>query len=382
MKGGSPLYKRWFRDSRYFLVVLLLLSIAVLSAAPSADRKTRHVILVTADGLRWQELFTGIDPLLMNEKSAGMKDAQALRERLWRPTPEERRQALMPFLWGELARRGVVLGNPKKGSSVKVSNAYRVSYPGYSEILTGRAQDAVIRGNDKIQNPTPTVLEFLRERLGLEASRAAIFGSWEVFKYIGESRSGSILINAGYEEFSAPGATPRLGELSAAQFDALTPWDSVRHDYVTLGMALEYLRAARPRLMYVALGETDDWAHDRRYDRTLQNIAYFDRCLKTLWETVQSLPEYRGSTTLVVTTDHGRGSRLKDWSDHGKDVAGAEQIWAVFVGPDTPATGEALNTPTFFQRDIAPTILSLLGIDYREYRGVVGKPIPPAVISE
>ena len=56
----------------------------------------------------------------------------------------------MPFFWGTLARQGVVLGNVTKGSSVQVTNAYRVSYPGYSEILTGRAQDDVIRGNDPI----------------------------------------------------------------------------------------------------------------------------------------------------------------------------------------------------------------------------------------
>jgi len=73
-----------------------------------------------------------------------------------------------------------VLGNVNKHSSVRVTNAYRVSYPGYAEILTGRAQDDAIRGNDAVRNPATTVLEFLRRKLGLPSSQVALFGSWEI----------------------------------------------------------------------------------------------------------------------------------------------------------------------------------------------------------
>src|ERR1700758_2232057 len=97
----------------------------------AAPRKTRHIVLFTSDGVRWQDLFTGIDPLLMNEKGAGMgDDAADLRSQLWRPTPEARRDALMPFFWKTLVPRAVLLGNPNKGCSMQVANRYRVSYPG------------------------------------------------------------------------------------------------------------------------------------------------------------------------------------------------------------------------------------------------------------
>ncbi|MCU1273220.1 MAG: hypothetical protein JWO48_651 [Bryobacterales bacterium] len=46
-----------------------------VGAGPS---KTRNIILVTADGLRWQDLFGGLDPLLKDEKSAGMDKAAEL----------------------------------------------------------------------------------------------------------------------------------------------------------------------------------------------------------------------------------------------------------------------------------------------------------------
>ena len=81
------------------------------------------------------------------------------------------------------------------------------------------------------------------------------------------------------------------------------------------------------------------------------------------------------STTLVLTSDHGRGSTVDDWHSHSEKVQGADQIWTAIVGPDTPAVGEGENVPEVFQRDIAPTVLELMGFDYREYAGVEGKPI-------
>lgn len=337
------------------------------------------MIIVTADGLRWQEIFNGIDARLMNEKSAGMNEdgVPALRERLWKETPEARREALLPFFWKELAPRGVVLGNVGKKGSVRVSNAYRVSYPGYSEILTGRAQDDAIRGNAAIRNPTPTVLEFLREKLSLTRPQVALFASWGVFHFIGEHTQGAITINAGYEGVD-DSASPRAKELAALQFSARTPWDEARHDYVTFELALEHLRRAHPRVMQISYDETDDWAHGRRYDRVLESIQYLDQTLATLWNALQSMPEYRDQTTLVVTSDHGRGDTLKDFSDHGAKVEGAEQIWVAIIGPDTPAKGEVLEGE-FYQRDIAPTILDLLGVPVESYAGVQGRVIGAAV---
>jgi hypothetical protein len=360
---------------RTVLRVAALLLVASTALLAADKRQTENLILVTADGLRWQEVFRGIDPLLMNAKEAGMENAAALRRKLWAESPEQRRRLLLPFFWSELARQGTILGNRDKGNSVRVTNGYRVSYPGYSEILTGRAQDTAIRGNDPIQNPTETVLEFLRRRWELEAGKTALFGSWDVFHSIGEHRRGSILINAGFRALEGADLSPRLRELSRIQFELLTPWPSVRHDHITMEMALEYLKTKHPSVMYVALGETDDWAHDRRYDRVLETAAYFDQCVHRLWETLQSMPAYRGKTTMLVTTDHGRGQTLEDWHSHGSKVEGAEYIWIAAIGPDTPASGEITSTRETLQRDIAPTLLDLGGLDYRGYEGVQGSPI-------
>ena len=344
---------------------------------PLAAQQRQNVILITADGVRRQEIFSGIDALLMKSKETGMDKRSDLAGKLWRPTPEERRAALLPFFWKTLAARGVVLGNPDKRSSMRVANAYRVSYPGYSEILTGVAQDDAIRGNDKVQNPSSTVLEFVREKLRLGREQVALFASWETFRWIGESRPGSITLNAGYQEFRDP-PSARIGDLSRMQFDLLTPWDGARNDFITFEMAIEYLRRVKPRLLYIAFDETDDWAHSKRYDRVLESIQYVDRCLERLWSTLEQMPEYRGNTSIVITADHGRGSTLADWHGHGATVAGAEFIWAAVAGPKTPARGELADTEVVYQRDVAPTILELMGIGAQEMK-MAGKPIAAAL---
>jgi len=361
----------------------LFLSSCCAAAAVSAQQpKTRNLVLVTADGLRWQDLFNGIDPRLMKEKEAGMNEtgAPGLRDRLWKATPEERRMTLLPFFWGTLAPAGVVLGNVTKGSSVQVTNRYRVSYPGYSELLTGRAQDDVIRGNDPVQNPTPSFLQVARQRMKLGHQKVAVFGSWDMFHYIAESHRGDIFVNAGYEASPVPAGNPRVAELNKLQMQARYMDESARHDAFTFGLAMEYLKSVQPRLLYIALDETDDWAHARRYDRVLNSIQFLDEALHELWTWIQSSPAYRDSTTLMVTCDHGRGSTLADWHGHGDDVDGANQIWLAVVGPDTPHTGEARQTEIYHQRDIAPTALKLLGIDITGYSGVLGKPIAPCLL--
>jgi hypothetical protein len=327
--------------------------------------ETRYIVLVTADGLRWQEFFHGIDPLLAHEKAAGMEKAEDRRRKYERPTDRERREALMPFFWTRLAPKAAVFGN------AKVTNRYRVSYPGYSEILTGHSSDDVIKGNDPIRNPNETVLEFFKRKLSLAQEQIALFASWELFRHIGEHTEGSIFINDGYRALDHP-RTPRLAELSSLQFHVLSPWDDARHDYITGAMALEYQRVVKPRVLFVSFDETDDWAHGHRYDRVLDSIAEFDGFLGRLWNQIESMKEYRGHTTLIITCDHGRGSTVSDWSDHGPDVAGADRIWLAVTGPDTKP-GEPADPVE--QRDITPTMIRLMGLNPSDFPGVTGKPI-------
>ncbi len=331
-------------------------ALALPLAAAAQSNAARNLILFTSDGLRRQDVFGGIDPELMGEKAAGMGEARHLRDRYWRESPDERRMALMPEFWGKLAPLAAL------SDDVAVTNAYKVSYPGYSEIMTGRTRDDVIRGNDPKQNPSETVFEFLRRKWSLSREQVAVFASWNAFQWMSEKTPGSIAINAGYTDISG---TPRLDELSRVQHEAMTEDSSARHDWITFELALEYLRWRKPRVMYIAFNETDEWAHHKRYDRYLEMTAYVDRCLGRLWAALESMPEYRGTTAMAITADHGRGAKLDDWTSHGAAVAGAERIWLAALGANRPSQAGLAKR----QRDIAAMMLRMAGIDPAEFTG-------------
>ena len=155
---------------------------SLLISAQAAPLKTENVFLIISDGFRWQEVFNGAEAGLINKLTGGVQDAKALNAEFWRATPEARRQALLPFIWSEVPRRGQIFGNQGKGSVVTVSNGKKFSYPGYNEILTGRG-DPRIDSNDKKLNPNETVFEWLNKRPGLQG-RVSVFGTWDLFPYI------------------------------------------------------------------------------------------------------------------------------------------------------------------------------------------------------
>ncbi len=369
-------------------------SFAVIVASPVATAagggsktpplRTGNVILITADGLRIQELFAGMDATITKkEKHSGIHYPQYLqraRSLYWRDTPEERRRALMPFFWSTLAPQGVVLGNKDRGSRVLVTNKQLFSAPGYAEILTGRPRPE-ITSNALVRYPHRTALDFVQQKLGLGWTEVASIGSWEGFNYLASSKKDGFFTNGGYQRVPTGLATPRMEVLADVQAQIMTVWPESRSDAVTFGIALEYLKKHRPRLLYLALGEPDDWAHARRYDRYLNSVHLFDSYLEQLWNFLESSDFYRGKTTLILTTDHGRGVRPADWVKHGEGVRGSEDIWVAVVGPDTDRLGELAPSPTVHQADIAATLIRFFGLDDREFDPEAGPPIPVAFKS-
>ena len=378
------------RAPRRSAAVLALIAAAPLASAAAPERaatasattprRTKNVILLTLDGLRIQELFGGMDPLLAGkrvQKKSGIYDLDRARQRFWRDTPGERRAVLLPYFWGTLAPQGIVLGDKDRGCSVQPRNPLLFSAPGYSEILTGQPQPDVIT-NDTKRYPHRTVLEFVRSELRLGKRQVATIGSWDGFGTLSSSEADAFFTNTGYERVPAGMATPRMEFLGDLQFQIMALWEEGRSDAVTFNIALEYLRTERPRLLYIALGESDDWAHARRYDRLLDYINVADGYLRRLWRTLQSIDQYRGSTTLILTTDHGRGITPSTWVEHDQGIEGSEDIWIAVIGPDTPRRGEVAPCDTLHQSDVAATLLRFFGLDGHLFNPQAGPPIAAA----
>ncbi|HEU5116638.1 MAG TPA: AP protein [Isosphaeraceae bacterium] len=312
------------------LLLLLVLPPGSASAQKEKALKTENVFLITTDGLRWQELFTGADAdLIAHEKFT--RNPQALKKEYWRATPEARREALMPFFWNVIAEKGQIYGNRNLGCEVDVTNNMWFSYPGYNEIFTGHADDERIHSNDKVPNPNVTVLEFVNQQDGFQGKVAAT-ATWDVFPFIINAERSGIRVEAGH-----PDAT-------------------------TQELALKILKEDAPRLLYVSYGNTDHSAHEEEYDVYLDSAHTVDGYIRDLWEYAQSTPQYQGKTTFIITTDHGRGLG-KEWTSHGRKIAHSNEMWIAVLGPDTPARGE-IASGHYTQSQVARTVAAFLDLEY------------------
>jgi len=354
-------------------------SARVANPQASTVLKTRTVVLIISDGLRWQEIFTGADrELLTTEHGGNWAKPAYLQKTWWRNTPEERRKALFPFIWSSIAEHGQIFGNPNKGSIARVTNPFAFSYPGYNEILTGVA-DPRINSNEFGPNPNTTVFEWLNKRPDFRG-KVEVFATWETFKDIFNQSRSHLPIHVGWAPpYPALSSEPRqqlINELyrSTTKLDDEDVYDAFLQ--ITL---LDHLKTHRPRLLFVGYGETDNWAHSGRYDLVLESAHGFDHFVEQLWNTMQAIPAYKDRTTFILTTDHGRGSGLDEWKEHGHEQQGSENIWVAVIGPDTPPLGERINTSTITQSQIAATVAALLGQNYGAVVPQAGTPIQDAL---
>jgi hypothetical protein len=315
-------------------------------------------VLIVPDGVRWQEVFTGAERALIGP-AGNVNDTTTLLREFWRESPAERRLALMPFLWGTIAREGLIVGDPATGARAEVTNGLKFSYPGYNEMLAG-APDPRIRSNSYGPNPNRTVFAWLASREGYQ-DRVAAFATWGVFTDIFDARRSGVTVRAGWR---APFPEPR-GDRQALinELHRTTTrlWPDNTFDVLTHQAVLEYVRTAKPRVLFIGYGETDEWAHAGRYDLTLRATRQVDAFVAELWGTMQAMPEYRDATTFLITTDHGRGDGADGWKRHGENVAGAEAIWLAMLGPDTPAIQGGLGVGRVTQSQVAATLAALLG---------------------
>jgi hypothetical protein len=332
-------------------------------------QNAENLVIVTLDGMRWQEVFAGADTALINNNRF-TNDKESINYLFGGKTTTERRAKLFPFLWSTLAKQGQLYGNRWLGNYVQNANPYKFSYPGYNELFTGYA-DSAVSSNDKILNKNVNVLEFINQQNGFE-NKVAVFATWDVFPYILNKQRSSLFINADSDTSATSNSNLKL----INEMQALTskPID-VRPDIFTYMTAREYMKLYQPRVLYIALDETDDFAHHGMYDQYLRSANAADRMLRDLWQLIQSIPAYSNKTTLIITCDHGRGEGVL-WHDHGDEVPNSEQIWVAAIGPNIEPMGECQHQQLIYQKQLAQTFAAILGLDFK-----ANHPIAPYVAS-
>jgi hypothetical protein len=358
-----------------FFLIVTLASPRASAQIPSHPLKTRNVVLIVSDGLRWQEIFTGADPSLIDREHGGIwADPKELKQKFWRDDVAERRRLLFPFLWSVVAKQGQIFGNQTKGSVARVTNGMAFSYPGYNEMLTGHA-DPKIDSNQFGPNPNLTVFEWLN-RMSEFRGKVAVYATWNTFKEIFNEKRSGLVMQTGWNLPKKGKLTPEQ-ELMNELYRTTTPLDGedTFNSFIQIPL-LEFVKSDHPRVLFVGYGETDNWAHQGRYDLVLESAHGFDYFVQQLWETMQAMPDYHGQTTFILTTDHGRGSGLVEWKEHGVDQKGSENIWIAVIGPDAPARGERENSAPVTQAQIAATVAKFLGQDFLHDVPLAAAPLP------
>jgi arylsulfatase A-like enzyme len=210
----------------------------------------------------------------------------------------------------------------------------------------------------------------------------AQIGSWDGLKFAASSTDGGFVMTGARDPVPPAFSTPEIDLYNGLRSEIQQLWEETTNDVLTYRIAAEYLKKNRPRVLWLGLGQSDDWAHARRYDLVLDYLHIADRMIGELWQTLQSMEGYRGRTTLIITTDHGRGRTPADWAEHDAGIQGSQDIWIAILGPKTPALGEARNFPDVTQSDVAATLLQYLGLDVRAFNPNAGPPVPASLKAE
>jgi len=336
------------------------------------SHKTKNVIFISMDGYRWMELFRGADSALLFGKRYNSQDSVWRVQKYWSPDVARRREKLMPFVWNHIARKGQLYGNRDLGNLVNVRNKYWFSYPGRSETFCGY-YDSLVNSNDYPDNPNENVLEFINRQQGYKG-KVVTFASWDaVARIINRDRNG-MLVNIYGEDILGARLTPFEKEANAFQrFMPEVFGQGERIDGLTYLLTKAYMMASHPRVVYIDYGDTDDFAHEGKYDFYLDAANKIDKMTADLWNYLQSDPFYRDQTTILLCPDHGRGVEGK-WTSHGSSVPHANETYLMVMGPDTPGTGEISTTGQIYQDQFAQTIARLLGFHFTANHPV-GEPV-------
>jgi hypothetical protein len=310
-----------------------------LRAAPP---RLDHLVVVAIDGVRWQEIFQGMDARLAPAASSDQS-----------PSPA----ALMPDLHRIAQTAGVLLGGD--AARVRVSSPSTVSLPGYSELFSGRTPSC--GDNECGQTMEPTLLDEWHERE--PNATLALVTSWSRIPRVAARNPGQLLISAGRASPQNLADEMRDPAFNAAIVRGQTTGpapgsDDYRPDRFTADVGLRLLATRMPEFLFLGLGDTDEHAHQGNYRGYLQALRDADSTIGRIDRWLVSQRRTGKRTLLVVTTDHGRAATFM----HHGGVSEAARIWMLFSGDSIDARG----TPTLGDSrlaDLAATLRPKLGLN-------------------
>ena len=224
----------------------MFLLLAMLLAAP----RQPHVILVTIDGTRWQEVFNGTDSWRQGNRKLTSRQ-------------------LLPNLYTSFVDQGIAVG---KETPIIASGPNHVSLPGYLEITRGHPS------TDCQNNLCSPVID---QSVFWFFQNPAVISSWETIKKTVPHNSNTYVD---------------------------TGTNGYRLDNITELVAIAFLQSQTPDFLWVSLGDTDEFAHKNNYPRYIEALQLADNFIGYL------VNRYHDATIIVTADhgrngdfkDHGQ----------------------------------------------------------------------------
>jgi hypothetical protein len=164
-----------------------------------------------------------------------------------------------------------------------------------------------------------------------------------------------------------------LGTVHQAIEDLIRTSDPVTGDEFTYLVAAEVMRRFAPSLVAITFSDMEV-AHFGSYSLHLAGILTADRLVYELWNTLETMPAYKGKTTLLVLPEFGRdfdGSNTNGFFNHRQDGDSTRITWMMCLG-DAIRRAQIVEDPVE-QTDICPTIARLFEVKKLD---LPGKPLP------
>jgi hypothetical protein len=308
------------------------------------------IVVVTLDGVRWHEVFDGVDPVLARERGLPAEAVVGAAE-------------LMPNLHAIIDTHGVALGAPGHGAMINASGPNFVSLPGYAELLSGHRATAC-RDNQCQGAGTRTIIDELAAGTTLEHSDVAVVTSWAEIARVASSTAPSAWISSGRHG----GATRAAFAQDAEERELLVRGETAgpapgngdfRPDALTADLALHHLQTHPTRFLFVGLGEPDEYGHQGNYAGYLDSLRRADTRIAEIDLELQRLASRGTRTALFITADHGRADTF---NEHGSKFPESARVWLVATG-SALRTGGLLAAPSERRlADLVPTMREIAGL--------------------
>lgn len=308
---------------------LLLLITSLLFSSVYADNtsqptlpKIQHVIYVTLDGVRWQDIYKS--------------------------------QLYFSKFWDKYADKVTFYGLPNSNTTMEVASVPS-SLPSYQSQMSGAIQPC--RNNQCGYIQVQTLPETLISEYHFAKKDVAVFASWPEIAYAAEAKTGTIYSSVGNNPVIDP--KTKRPDTTMAMFNHEQGVDHPnykpnRYDKYTFSQALHYLEKYKPRFLWIALVNADDEAHFGNLDNYHQMLSYYDDALDGLFDTLKNIHMDK-DTMVIVTTDHGRGNN-ENWTSHGVNYPESRQTWAIVMNGKLQPVGDDGEIVHYNTLSIRPAI--------------------------